>query len=173
MAIFTPKFRVLGTIAPNLRFFWVKALKIFPFSGLVGIRSSLKGINFLGQGIESLEPEVSIQGNLEKTRNTLINEIKYRVVKWNQQVAILVDSEHVNENMVQNSSPTCKHTLFEVIKSKKFLVFGFGHVGICKKSKEVQIALCPSKLEKVGVIHDEVSYSKHAATPFTFLHQII
>ena len=90
------------------------------------------------------------------------------MVKQNLQVVKLVDSEYVNENMVQNSSPT-----FKLIQSKKFLVFGFGHVGICKKSQEVQIALCPSKLEKVGVIHDEVSYSKHAATPFTFLHQII
>ena len=93
---------------------------------------------------------------------------KYRVEKQNLKVVKLVDSEHINENMVQNSSPTCKHNLFELIQSKKFLVFGFGHVGICKKSQEVQIALCPSKLEKVGVIHDEVSYSKHAATTFTF-----
>ena len=97
----------------------------------------------------------------------------YRVEKQNLQVVKLVDSEHVNENMVQNSSPTCKHNLFALIQSKKILIFGFGHVGICKKAQEVQIALCPSKLGKVGVIHDEVSYSKHAATPFTFLHQII
>ena len=93
--------------------------------------------------------------------------------KQNLQVERPIGFEHLYEIMVQNSSPTCKHNLFEVIQSKKFLVFGFGHVGICKKSQEVQIALCPSKLEKVGVIHDEVSYSKHAATPFTFLHQII
>ena len=97
----------------------------------------------------------------------------YRVVKQNLQVVKLVDSEHVNKNMVQNSSPTCKHNLFALIQSKKILVFGFGHVGICKKAQEVQIPLCPSKLGKVGVIHDEVSYFKHAATPFTFLHQII
>ena len=55
--------------------------------------------------------------------------------KQNLQVVKLVDSEHVNENIVQNSSPTCKHNLFEVIQSKKFLVFGFGHVGICKKAQ--------------------------------------
>ena len=109
---------------------------------------------------------------LSNTNATLLTRY-YRVVKQNLQVVKLVDSEHVNENMVQNSSPTCKHNLFELIQSKKFLVFGFGHVGICKKSQEVQIALCPSKLEKVGVIHDEVSYSKHAAMPFTFSHQII
>ena len=80
------------------------------------------------------------------------------------QVVKLVDSEHVNENMVQNSSPTCKHNLFEVIQSKKFLVFGFGHVGICKKAQEVQIPLCPTEMH----IHDEVPYSKHAARPFIF-----
>ena len=59
----------------------------------------------------------------------------YRVVKQNLQIVKLVDSEHVNENMVENSSPTCKHNLFELIQSKKFLVFGFGHVGICKKAQ--------------------------------------
>ena len=94
-------------------------------------------------------------------------------MKRNSQVAKLHCFEHLNENMVENSSPTCKHNLFALIQSKQFLVFGFGHVGICKKAQEVQIALCPSKLGKVGVIHDEVSYSKHAATPFTFLDQII
>ena len=39
----------------------------------------------------------------------------YRVVKQNLQVVKLVDSEHVNRNMVQNSSPTCKHNLFKLI----------------------------------------------------------
>ena len=46
----------------------------------------------------------------------------YRVVKQNLQVVKLVDSEHVNENMVQNSSPTCKHNLFTLIQSKKMFV---------------------------------------------------
>ena len=68
------------------------------------------------------------------------------MVKQNLQVVKLVDSEHVNENMVQNSSPTCKHNLFALIQSKKFLVFGFGHVGICKKAQEVQIPLCPTEM---------------------------
>ena len=92
--------------------------------------------------------------------------------KQNLQVERPIGFEHLYEIMVQNSSPTCKHNLFALIQSKKFLVFALGHVGICKKFQEVQIALCPSKLEKVGVIHDEVSYSKHTAPPFTFLHQI-
>ena len=83
--------------------------------------------------------------------------MSYRVVKQNCQVVKLVDSEYVNVNMVQNSSPTCKHNLFALIQSKKFLVFGFGHVGICKKAQEVQIPLCPTEMH----IHDEVSYSKH------------
>ena len=94
------------------------------------------------------------------------------MVKRNLQEVKLVDPEHVNENMVQNSSPTCKHNLFEVIQSKKFLVFGFGHVGICKKSQEVQIALCPSEKHITNFISDLI-YSKHAAMLFTFLHQII
>ena len=47
---------------------------------------------------------------------------KYRVVKQNLQVVKLVDSEHVNKNMVQNSSPTCKHNLFTLIQSKNFLL---------------------------------------------------
>ena len=46
----------------------------------------------------------------------------YRVVKQNLQVVKLVDSEHVNKNMVQNSSPTCKHNLFTLIQSKKMFV---------------------------------------------------
>ena len=46
----------------------------------------------------------------------------YRVVKQNLQVVKLVDSEHVNENMVQKSSPTCKHNLFTLIQSKKMFV---------------------------------------------------
>ena len=43
----------------------------------------------------------------------------YRVVKRNQQVVKLVVSEHVNENMVQNSSPTCIHNLCIYIDSKQ------------------------------------------------------
>ena len=89
---------------------------------------------------------------------------EYRVVKKNLQVVKLVHSEHVNEIMVQNSSPTCKHNLFELIQSKKILVFGFGHVGICKKAQEVQIPLCPTEMH----IHDEVPSYKHAASPFIF-----
>ena len=46
----------------------------------------------------------------------------YRVEKKNCKVVKLVDSEYVNENMVQNSSPTCKHILFALINSKKFIV---------------------------------------------------
>ena len=48
--------------------------------------------------------------------------IMYRMVKQNLQVVKLVDSEHVNKNMVQNSSPTCKHNLFTLIQSKKMFV---------------------------------------------------
>ena len=48
--------------------------------------------------------------------------LKYRVVKQNLQVVKLVDSEHVNKNMVQNSSLTCKHNLFTLIQSKKMFV---------------------------------------------------
>ena len=88
------------------------------------------------------------------------------------QVVKLVDSEHVNENMVQNSSPTCKHILFALIQSKKFLVFGFGLVGICKKAQEVQIALHPIEIHIIDILY-EITYSKHATTLFTFLHQII
>ena len=39
------------------------------------------------------------------------------------QVVKVVDSEHVNENVVQNSSPTCKHNLFALIQSKKFFSY--------------------------------------------------
>ena len=46
-------------------------------------------------------------------------KVIYRVVKQNCQVARLHCSEHLNENMVENSSPTCKHNLFELIQSKK------------------------------------------------------
>ena len=67
--------------------------------------------------------------------NSAIRLSMYRVEKQNLQVAKLVNFEHVNENMVKNSSPTFKHNLFELIQSKKFLVFGFGHVGICKKAQ--------------------------------------
>ena len=38
LAIFTPKFKFLVTIAPNLGFFRVKALKIFSILGQVGFR---------------------------------------------------------------------------------------------------------------------------------------
>ena len=84
--------------------------------------------------------------------------------KQNLQVERPIGFEHLYEIMVQNSSPTCKHNLFALIQSKKFLVFGFGHVGICKKAQEVQIPLCPTEMH----IHDEVPYSKHAARPFIF-----
>ena len=46
----------------------------------------------------------------------------YRVVKRNCQVAKLHCFEHLNENMVENSSPTCKHNLFALIQSKKMFV---------------------------------------------------
>ena len=88
------------------------------------------------------------------------------------QVVKLVDSEHVNKYMVQNSSPTCKHNLFALIQSKKFLVFGFGHVGIYKKSQEVQIALCPSELEKVGVIDDTLNMLPSHSSSYTKLFRI-
>ena len=48
--------------------------------------------------------------------------MNYRVEKQNLQVAKLVNFEHVNENMVKNSSPTCKHNLFALIQSKKLFV---------------------------------------------------
>ena len=60
---------------------------------------------------------------------------KYRVVKQNCQVVRLVDSEHVNENMVQNSSPTCKHNLFALIKSKKMFL---KHLALWKSLKRLR-----------------------------------
>ena len=74
LAIFTPKFKFLVSIALNHGFFRVKALKIFWILGQVGFRSFLKDFNFLGQGLESqglesLEPELPIHGNLEKARS--------------------------------------------------------------------------------------------------------
>ena len=47
---------------------------------------------------------------------------KYRVEKQNLQVVKPLRFEHLNGNMVQNSSPTCKHILFALINSKKFIV---------------------------------------------------
>ena len=47
---------------------------------------------------------------------------EYRVEKQNLQVVKPLRFEHLNENMVQNSSPTCKHILFALINSKKFIV---------------------------------------------------
>ena len=46
----------------------------------------------------------------------------YRVEKQNLQVERPIGFEHLNEIMVQNSSPTCKHNLFALIQSKKLLV---------------------------------------------------
>ena len=46
----------------------------------------------------------------------------YRVEKQNLQAAKLVNFEHVNENMAQNSSPACKHSLFALIRGKKLFV---------------------------------------------------
>ena len=48
--------------------------------------------------------------------------VAYRVVKHNLQVVKLVDSEHVNKDMVQNLSPKWKHNLFTLIQSKKCLL---------------------------------------------------
>ena len=59
----------------------------------------------------------------------------YRVEKQNLQVVKLVDSEHVNENMVQNSSPTCKHNLFALIKSKKMFL---KHLALWKSLKRLR-----------------------------------
>ena len=46
----------------------------------------------------------------------------YRVEKQNLQVVKPLRFEHLNGNMVQNSSPTCKHILFALINSKKLIV---------------------------------------------------
>ena len=54
--------------------------------------------------------------------STCCTDTVYRVEKQNLQVAKLVNFEHVNENMAQNSSPTSKHNLFALIQSKKLLV---------------------------------------------------
>ena len=64
------------------------------------------------------------------------------------QVVKLVDSEHVNENMVQNSSPTCKHNLFALIKSKKNVSEAPSIVEIFKEAQGVRIVLCTSRIEK-------------------------
>ena len=61
--------------------------------------------------------------------------LQYRVEKQNLQVVKLVDSEHVNENMVQNSSPTCKHNLFALIKSKKMFL---KHLALWKSLKRLR-----------------------------------
>ena len=47
---------------------------------------------------------------------------RYRVEKQNLQVVKPLCFEHLNENMAQNSSPTCKHILFALINSKKLIV---------------------------------------------------
>ena len=48
--------------------------------------------------------------------------LNYRVEKQNLQVERPIGFEHLNEIMVQNSSPTCKHNLFALIQSKKIFV---------------------------------------------------
>ena len=72
------------------------------------------------------------------------------MVKRNCQVVKLVDSEYVNENMVQNSSPTCKHNLFALIQVKKLFVKCLDMWESSKKAQGVRIALCQSKIEKWG-----------------------
>ena len=71
-----------------------------------------------------------IQSRPKKVRFGCINlplDILLHIQLWdlaytrlqNLQVVKLVDSEHVNENIIQNSSSTCKHNLFALIQSKK------------------------------------------------------
>ena len=62
-----------------------------------------------------------LMGSMEPIE-PMLTEPLYRVVKRNCQVAKLHCSEHLNENMVENSSPTCKHNLFALIQSKKMFV---------------------------------------------------
>ena len=81
----------------------------------------LRHINLLHKKVTNMEKSVLQSG--------------YRVEKQNLQVVKLVDSEHVNENMVQNSSPTCKHNLFALIKSKKMFL---KHLALWKSLKRLR-----------------------------------
>ena len=66
----------------------------------------------------------------------------YRVVKRNCQVVKLHGFELLNENMVQNSSPTCQHNLFTLIQIKKNVFKVPSHVEIFKKAEGVRFTLC-------------------------------
>ena len=56
------------------------------------------------------------------------------------QVVKLVDSEHANENMAQNSSPTCKHNLFALIESKKMFL---KYLALWKSLKMLRVSELP------------------------------
>ena len=65
----------------------------------------------------------------------------YRVEKQNLQVVKPLRFEHLNENMAQNSSPTCKHILFALINSKKLIVKCLGMWESSKRLRESKL-LC-------------------------------
>ena len=48
--------------------------------------------------------------DMRRLRSSQLIFPHYRVEKQNLQVERLIGFEHLNEIMVQNSSPTCKHT---------------------------------------------------------------
>ena len=74
----------------------------------------------------------------------------YRVEKQNLQVVKLVDSQHVNENMVQNSSPTCKHNLFALIQSKKMFFKCLGMGESSKRLRESELPCADLKSQFLG-----------------------
>ena len=96
----------------------------------------------------------------------------YKVEKQNLQVAKLVNFEHVNKNMAQNSSPACKHTLFALFKAQSCLLSAQAYENLQKGSGS-QNCLVPIQNRKMGVLQQEIKYLKHAARYLTFYHQII
>ena len=90
---------------------------------------------------------------------------QYSVSKINVYLPRHVDFGDKNKLMDQNF-------VFAWSTKSKNVGQAHSHVGICKKAQEVQIALCPSEKHMTNFI-PEITYSKHAAMLFTFLHQIL
>ena len=87
--------------------------------------------------------EKKCEGNLKENYLELLEYSKllsYRVEQWNLQVVRPIGFEHLNEIMVQNSSPTCKHNLFALIQGKKMF---FKCLGMWESSKRLRESELP------------------------------
>ena len=103
-----------------------------------------------------------------KTSGTLQKYLHYRVYKQILQVDKVVDCRYKNALLDQDLSFTwsTKPSNYDLKQENVGQIHNY--VWIFKKAQEVKISLCPSKI----LIHEWLTYTKHASLPLIFCHHL-